>query len=55
MARSSVFGADFHDITVGNDIVKGSTVGFQAGVGYDLASGWGTPDGANLVPDLASS
>jgi subtilase family serine protease len=45
---------DFHDITVGNNIVAGSpnNVGFYAHLGWDDASGWGTPNVANLVPDL---
>jgi subtilase family serine protease len=43
----------FHDITVGNNTVVGSTVGFAAGPGWDDASGWGTPNVANLVPLLA--
>jgi subtilase family serine protease len=42
----------FHDITVGNDTVYGSTVGFNAGPGWDDASGWGTPNVAELVPLL---
>jgi len=43
----------FHDITVGNNTVAGSTVGFNAAIGWDDASGWGTPDVAHLVPLLA--
>jgi subtilase family serine protease len=43
----------FHDITVGNNIVNGSTVGFSAGPGWDDASGLGTPNVANLIPLLA--
>ena len=45
---------DFHDITVGNNALD-STVGFDATRGYDLATGFGTPDVANLVRDLAVS
>ena len=44
----------FHDITVGNNIIAGSTVGFNAGPGWDDASGWGTPNVASLVPLLAA-
>jgi len=44
---------DFHDITVGNNNIDG-LVGFNAGKGWDDASGWGTPNVANLVPDLVS-
>jgi subtilase family serine protease len=43
----------FHDITVGENNVSGSSVGFKAGPGWDDASGWGTPNVANLVPLLA--
>jgi hypothetical protein len=43
----------FHDITAGNNTVAGSSVGFSAGPGWDDATGWGTPNVANLVPILA--
>ena len=46
--------SDFHDITVGNNALD-SPIGFSAGPGYDLASGLGTPDVANLVHDLATA
>ncbi len=46
-------GNDFHDITQGNNILVDQSLGFQAGRGYDLASGLGTPDVANLIGDLA--
>ena len=45
---------DFHDITVGSNAFLSPT-GFQAGPGYDLATGWGTPNVANLVADLAKA
>lgn len=47
---------DFHDITVGNNIIFTSpdNVGFNAHPGWDDASGWGTPNVANLVPDLVA-
>jgi subtilase family serine protease len=48
------YSLDFHDITTGNNILAGSTVGFFAGPGYDLGTGWGTPNVANLVADLAA-
>jgi CSLREA domain-containing protein len=38
---------DFHDILSGNN-------GFSAGPGYDYVTGLGTPNGSQLVPDLAS-
>ena len=43
---------DFHDVTVGNNAYFSPT-GFEATPGYDLATGWGTPNAANLVADLA--
>jgi len=46
------YGNDFHDITVGNDQLFGTPVGYSAGAGYDLASGLGTPNVANLIADL---
>ncbi|MDG7007292.1 MAG: S53 family peptidase [Nitrososphaerota archaeon] len=45
---------DFHDITFGNNQLIGTSVGFSAGPGWDGASGWGTPNVANLIPDLVS-
>ncbi|HSU30723.1 MAG TPA: S53 family peptidase [Bryobacteraceae bacterium] len=48
------YAADFHDITAGNNTLAGTTVGFSAQPGYDLATGWGTPNVANLVMDLAN-
>jgi subtilase family serine protease len=40
------YGVDFHDITTGGN-TDGSTVG------YDLSTGWGSPNGDNLINDLA--
>ncbi len=55
VAKSSAYGSDFHDITVGNNQQPGTSVGFSAGVGYDFATGWGTPNVANLIPDLVEA
>jgi subtilase family serine protease len=38
----------FHDVTLGTNTVPGVT-GFNAGPGYDLATGLGSPDAAALV------
>jgi len=43
----SDFTTDFHDIT------KGSNGGYSAVVGYDLVTGWGSPQGVNLINALA--
>ena len=45
---------DFHDITVGNNIAN-SDIGYQAGPGYDIPTGLGTPDASNLIGDLVGS
>jgi PKD repeat protein len=45
----------FHDITVGgNEWSPGSLTKFSAVPGYDLCTGWGTPNGANLIYALLS-
>lgn len=44
---------DFHDITVGNNQLAGTPVGFAARAGWDDATGLGTPNVAKLVSDLA--
>ena len=44
---TSQYTTDFHDITSG---VSGS---FSAVLGYDLVTGWGSPNGANLINALA--
>ncbi len=51
---SANYPRDFHDITVGNNRLAGTSVGFDAAAGWDDATGWGTPDVANLVADLVS-
>jgi subtilase family serine protease len=59
----SRFRADFHDITVGDDILHDPLVdrsqwptdGFKAAPGYDMTTGWGTPNVASLLPDLVAA
>ena len=48
------YAADFHDITVGNNQLAGTPVGFNAAPGYDFATGLGTPNVANLIQDLVT-
>lgn len=54
LAQTSAYAGDFHDITVGNNQMPGTTPSEAAGTGWDLASGWGTPNVANLLPDLVA-
>ncbi len=42
---SSSYDADFHDITSGSN-------GYSATTGYDLATGWGSPNGPALITAL---
>jgi len=46
LGLGSDYDIDFHDITVGNN-------GFPATKGYDLASGWGSPNKDGLIDALA--
>jgi subtilase family serine protease len=41
----SNYDSDFHDITTGSN-------GYAATIGYDLATGWGSPNGSGLISDL---
>ena len=45
---SSSYDTDFHDITSGSN-------GFPAVTGYDLATGWGSPNGADLINALTGT
>jgi subtilase family serine protease len=46
LGLGSTYDTLFHDITVGSN-------GFPATTGYDLASGWGSPNGSGLINALA--
>ena len=43
----------FHDITTGNNIGTDTPGLYYAVAGYDLCTGWGTPNGTNLINALA--
>lgn len=43
----------FHDITVGNNVGTNTPGLYPATTGYDLCTGWGTPNGTNLINTLA--
>jgi len=59
LANSTFYNNAFHDITSGNNnstciqgspnCPSGGSIGYSAGPGYDLATGWGTIDAYNLV------
>ncbi len=46
---STNYTAAFHDITTGNNTNASSPNLFFAVPGYDLCTGWGTPNGSNLI------
>jgi subtilase family serine protease len=58
IARSPRYHQAFHDITTGSNIqtmaYPAGTAGYQAGPGWDPATGWGSPDAQVLVPLLAA-
>ncbi|MGB7768504.1 MAG: S53 family peptidase [Verrucomicrobiia bacterium] len=47
------YNTDFHDVITGNNTNKNSGNKFFAGPGYDLCTGWGTPNGVDLINALA--
>ncbi len=48
IGMGSSFDTNFHDITSGSN-------GYSAVTGYDLATGWGSPNGAALINSLAGT
>ena len=53
IAESQFYKTAFHDITTGNNTNSVNTNLFYAVPGYDLCTGWGTPNGSNIVDLLA--
>ena len=53
LGKSGAYAFDFHDITTGNNTNSSSPGRFFAVAGYDLCTGWGTPNGSNLINALA--
>lgn len=43
----------FHDVTTGNNFSSSSPNKFSAVTGYDLCTGWGSPNGTNLINALS--
>jgi hypothetical protein len=52
-AQSALYPSIFHDITTGNNTNSNGSTQFFAVPGYDLCTGWGTPDGWALINALA--
>jgi len=53
LGKSSRYTNCFHDIRAGNDATEFTPNRFPAVPGYDLCTGWGTPNGSNLIYALA--
>jgi subtilase family serine protease len=55
LARGPDYTTLFHDVTTGNNTNLSVNYEFFAQAGYDLCTGWGTPNGSNLLNALAQS
>ena len=55
IAAGPNYSADFYDITAGNNQADPSVAGYPATVGWDPVTGLGTPNAANLIPDLVAA
>jgi subtilase family serine protease len=64
IGRSAGYNNNFHDITAGSDGCCGQSVFYNSVAGYDLVTGWGTPNSglidalagvAELIPGFALS
>jgi subtilase family serine protease len=54
-ADATRYANDFFDVTVGNNQADPSIPGFSATPGWDPVTGVGTPNAANLIPDLVAA
>jgi subtilase family serine protease len=56
LANGPTYAADFYDVTTGNNGALAPTIpGYSATPGWDPVTGIGTPNAANLVPDLVAA
>ena len=58
LSNGGYFTDAFHDVTVGNNAIPETFLGAAdlgdiATPGYDLVSGWGSPDAYRLVTELS--
>jgi len=53
IGRGTNYASSFHDITTGNNINAQSGNLYSANAGFDLCTGWGTPNGAGLINALS--
>jgi subtilase family serine protease len=55
LANGPTYAADFYDVTTGNNQAVSTIPGYPATTGWDPVTGLGTPNAANLVPDLVAA
>ena len=55
LAQTSAYASVLHDITVGNNFVSNSVVGYYAKPGYDLCTGLGSPVGQATINALSGT
>jgi subtilase family serine protease len=49
---AAMYAADFYDVTTGKNQTVSTIPGYPATTGWDPVTGLGTPNAANLLPDL---
>jgi subtilase family serine protease len=54
-ASPTRYANDFFDVTTGNNQTVSTVAGYPATIGWDPVTGLGTPNAANLVPDLVAA
>ena len=52
IGQGSSYNSDFHDITSGNNDTNGQSKFYNAVIGYDLTTGWGSMNGQPLMAAL---
>ena len=52
IGEGPLYGSAFHDVTNGNNFWPKSPSKYKAAAGYDLCTGWGTPNGMGLIDAL---
>jgi subtilase family serine protease len=55
IANGQNYANDFYDVTTGNNQAVSTIPGYPATKGWDPVTGLGTPNAANLVPDLVAA
>jgi subtilase family serine protease len=54
IGQGSSYNSDFHDITSGNNDTNGQSKFYNAVIGYDLTTGWGSMNGQPLMAALSA-